>query len=124
MPNPNQTFGHASEQLAVEYLRGKGYKILTRNFRTPFGEVDIIARDNDVVVFIEVKARKTQCFGHPKWAVTKAKQRKMTMVAQAYLKKHAGLDTRSRFDVVTIQHTGGQLVIELIANAFSDAYAR
>ena len=82
------------------------------------GEIDIIAKHEGVLVFIEVKARRTERFGDPKWAVTPDKQRRISMVALAYLKKHHSVDTRSRFDVVTVRHTRRAPVIEVITNAF------
>ena len=123
MHNSNQTFGRQSETAAVAHLRGLGYTIIDRNYRTSFGEIDIIAAHKGVLVFIEVKARKTGRFGDPKWAVTPHKQRKISMVALAYLKKHHSIDTRSRFDVVTVRHTGQAPVIEVVTNAFELAYA-
>ena len=122
MANSSQKFGRQSEAAAVDHLRRLGYKILCRNYRTPFGEIDIIAKHKGVLVFIEVKARKSRRYGDPKWAVTPNKQRKISMVALAYLKKHHNLDTRSRFDVVTVQLAGETPVIEVVANAFELAY--
>ncbi len=122
MLNSNQTFGQQSETAAVAHLRRRGYKILHRNYRSPFGEIDIIAMHEGVLVFIEVKARRTERFGDPKWAVTPDKQRKISMVALAYLKKHHSIDTRSRFDVVTVRQTRRAPVIEVITNAFELAY--
>ena len=75
MPNANQKFGQQSEAAAVDHLRRRGYKIIQRNYRTSFGEIDIIAEHEGVLVFIEVKARKTKGFGNPKWAITPNKQR-------------------------------------------------
>lgn len=122
MFNARQQFGHASERLAESYLKRKGYKILERNFRTRQGEIDLIARHGESIVFIEVKARRTGRYGVPQRAVTPAKQRKISMAALAYLKAHYSIDTRARFDVVTIQEFQNQPHIEVIANAFELAY--
>jgi len=68
MLNRRQQFGEAAEALAARLLKKRGYKIIETNYRTPLGEVDIIARDGDTLVFVEVKARQTGQFGAPKWA--------------------------------------------------------
>lgn len=117
-----QRMGRNGEELAVAYLRKLGYKIIKRNYRMPQAEIDIIAKHKGVIVFVEVKARQTQTFGHPKWAVTPAKQRKISMAALAYLKQNHTLNTRARFDVVTIQSLVDNPQIEIIANAFELAY--
>lgn len=123
MTGSKQRTGRHGEELAVRHLRRKGYKIIERNFRTRRGEIDIIARHRGVLVFIEVKARKSMRYGDPKFAVTKDKQRKISMVALEYLKQHDGLQTRARFDVVTVQSSEDAPKIEVIANAFELAYA-
>ena len=123
MTRHKQRTGRLGEDLAVRHLRRKGYKIIERNFRTRLGEIDIIARHKDQLVFIEVKARKSVNYGDPKFAVTARKQRKISMVALAYLKQHHDLETSARFDVVTIQPDADAPKIEVIANAFELAYA-
>jgi len=123
MPNRKQNFGQQGEDLAVRHLRKRGYKIIERNFRTRNGEIDIIARHRDCIAFIEVKTRRTRRYGTPKLAVTAAKQRKISMVALAYLKKYHSLETRARFDVVTVQASENGPSIDIIPNAFELAYA-
>ncbi len=123
IPNPKQQVGQRGEELAVKHLQRKGYKIIERNFRTRLGEIDIIAKHKGVLVFVEVKARRTQRFGHAKLAVTAAKQRKISMAALTYLKTHYKTQPRARFDVVTIQPADGHPRIEVIANAFELNYA-
>lgn len=123
MPNRKQHFGQQGEDLAVRHLKKKGYKIIKRNYRTRNGEVDIIAKHKGRVVFIEVKTRQSQRYGHPKFAVTADKQRKISMVALEYLKKNHSLQSRARFDVVTVQSSENGPVIEIVANAFELAYA-
>lgn len=124
MPNLNQLFGKKSESDAVNHLKALGYKILEINYRTRLGEVDIIAKDADTIAFVEVKARKSKAYGHPKLAVTLKKQRKLSMVALAYLKAKGQSDARARFDVVSVTLTpdAGTPIIELIKNAFELAY--
>jgi putative endonuclease len=110
------------EELAVEHLQKKGYKVIERNFRTRTGEIDIIARHKGRIVFIEVKTRQSKRYGNPKLALTANKQRKISMVALEYLKKNHSLQTRSRFDVVTVQPSDCGPAIEVIPNAFELAY--
>jgi putative endonuclease len=114
----DKVYGRNSEDAAVAFLRRQGYKILERNFRTRLGEIDIVARHKGTLVFVEVKARRSLRYGHPKLAVTAAKQRTLSLVALIYLKKHATLETRARFDVVTLQTIEGKTEVELFANAF------
>ena len=86
------------------------------------GEIDIIARDGRVLAFIEVKARRTDEFGGPKWAVTSRKQRKISMVALKYLKETQQMGKKARFDVVAIRLLPSDPDVEIIKNAFELAY--
>ena len=122
MLNRQQQFGKYSERLAVEYLKLKGYRIVETNYRSSQGEIDIIARDKDTLVFVEVKARHSRRFGSAKGAVTPAKQRKISMAALEYLKKNGRTDVRARFDVVAIDTAAGTTDIEVVKNAFALAY--
>ena len=79
MANASQKFGQNSEAVAVDHLRRLGYRILQRNYRTAFGEIDIVAEHQGVLVFIEVKARKSGRYGHPKVAITAQKRRKISI---------------------------------------------
>jgi putative endonuclease len=122
MADARQQFGRQGEELAVAHLRKKGYKLIERNYRTRAGEIDIIAKHKGRIVFIEVKTRRTGRYGDPKAAVTLKKQRKISMVALAYLKKYHTLQTPARFDVVTVRSTDAGDVIDIIPNAFELAY--
>lgn len=117
-----QQVGNAGETMAAWYLEGCGYRILERNYRTPLGEIDIVARDRNVIVFIEVKTRRGSDFGNPKAAVTPRKQETLSKVALAYLKATGQMDARARFDVVSILISDGPPGIELVRNAFDLAY--
>lgn len=97
-----ESFGDAGEQLASEYLTRLGFKIVARQQSSRIGEIDLIARDGDTIVFVEVKTRKSMSAGHPAEAVTAQKQRQITRAALAYLKGHGLLECRVRFDVVAI----------------------
>ena len=110
--------GIKGENLAAKFLRRKGYVIMQRNVKTPFGEIDIIARDRDTIVFIEVKTRKDTLFGYPFEAVTKRKIHKLKHSALFYLKKQRQ-EPRARFDVLSIFSTDAvQPKIEHIIDAF------
>jgi putative endonuclease len=95
----NRLLGDRGEQEAARHLRRQGLRILHRGYRTNQGEIDLIALDGNVVVFVEVKARRQ---GVPAEAVTPEKQRRLTLAALHFLKKHGLLEQRSRFDVVAI----------------------
>ena len=122
MVNERQRFGRTSEQMAADFLKREGYRILERNYRTRVGEIDLIAKQKGVLVFVEVKARRSGSYGHPKRAVHPTKQRRISMAALIYLKKNGGTAQRARFDVVSIQDSAGQPKIEVIRNAFELAY--
>ena len=94
--------GNLGEDLAVKFLLEKGYELLERNFFKPFGEIDIIAKDTDYVVFIEVKARKNVKFGFPREFVNKNKIKKIQDVAQMYMLEKNLFGIRIRFDVIEI----------------------
>ena len=123
MNNWRQKFGKQGEALAVRRLKKAGYKIIETNYRTRLGEIDIIAKDKDTIVFIEVKTRTSVHFGSPKWAVTPKKQKKISMVALYYLKATNQSAVRARFDVVTIISNRDKPQVEIIKNAFDLAYA-
>lgn len=107
--------GNIAEDQAVQYLKEKDYKILDRNFSCKMGEIDIIAQDTQKnLVFVEVKQRKTNLFGGGIAAVNKAKQRRITLTAAAYIKKTKINYTALRFDIITV--TAG--VIQHYENAF------
>ena len=114
--------GQEGEQLAVRHLKRLGYRIICRNYRSPLGEIDIIARHRGVLVFVEVKSRSTETFGSPKLAVTPAKQRKLSQVAWHYLQQHNLTEASARFDVVTISRMQGSPHFEVIENAFESTY--
>jgi len=109
--------GTKGEDLAVEFLKRKGYRIISRNFRTPFGEIDIIAEDKRTIVFVEVKTRADSTFGRPFEAVDYRKRERLRKVALFYL-KHSGKDSPSRFDVLSIELDGGRNRVEHIIDAF------
>ena len=114
--NRRQT-GSFYERKAGEYLEKQGYKILEYNYRCRAGEIDIVARDGEYLVFCEVKYRKDDKKGTPLEAVTLQKQRTISRCAMFYIMER-GVDGKAcRFDVAGI--TGSEKKIELIRNAFS-----
>ncbi len=111
------TLGREGEELAVEFCKKKGYRILEKNYRTVFGEIDIIAMDKGVIVFIEVKTRADMAFGYPFEAVTRRKREKIRKVALSFLKRFRK-ELPARFDVLSINIHGGRKQIEHIKDAF------
>jgi putative endonuclease len=122
MPSKPQQFGEKGESLAAWYLRKKGYKIIEQNYRSHLGEIDIIAKEKQTIVFVEVKSRRSVRYGSPKFAVTPKKQRKISMVALYYLKTTRQTDVKARFDVVAITANRDAPQIEIVKNAFELAY--
>lgn len=120
--NHRQKIGKSGESAALRFLKKKGYKILEQNYRTRLGEIDIIARDRQTIVFIEVKTRRSLEYGSPKMALTPKKQRNISMTALYYLKVNDQSHAHARFDVVTVQSGAGELAIDIIKNAFELAY--
>ena len=112
----SREIGAQKEDLAAEYLREKGYFIIEKNYRVRQGEIDLVARDGDCIVFVEVKYRRDEACGNPLEAVTSKKQRQICKTAYYYMnqKKISTDNTAIRFDVVGI--TGKK--IEHIMNAF------
>jgi len=109
--------GQRGEDLAASYLKKKGYKIIHRNFKTMIGEIDIIARDRDDLVFIEVKTRESLEYGQPFESVNRNKRRKIANVAMLYLKKLKDIP-HCRFDVVSVYYKEGRPEFDLIQYAF------
>ncbi|HXX57941.1 MAG TPA: YraN family protein [Thermodesulfovibrionales bacterium] len=109
--------GIKGEELAVRFLRKKGYRILRKNFRSPVGEIDIIAEEGKTIVFVEVKTRTDDSFGHPFEAVDTRKKEKLRRAALSYLKQ-CKEELPSRFDVLSIEMDGGKSRIEHIIDAF------
>ena len=110
--------GQAGEDLAARYLEKIGLKILDRNYRFERGEIDIVAEEDKEIVFVEVKARRSQTFGTPEDAVTEEKQEQIHAVAEGYLFEH-DIDNRPvRFDVVAVEFRNGRAEIRHIRDAF------
>ena len=120
--DPRHQFGQASELQAEQFLLAKGYRILDRNVRTRLGELDLVADDHGVVVFVEVKGRATEAFGGALLAVDRRKQVKLTKLAAQYLAQRHWSEKACRFDVVLVQgRPSSQGRIEHLQNAFDVA---
>jgi putative endonuclease len=114
--------GKAGEDLALRKVESLGYQCIARNYRCSLGELDLVARDGETLVFIEIKTRKGKSLDYAKEAVHARKQRQMSKVALAYMKKTGCEDAKARFDVVVIHQKGPEREIEVIRNAFDLAY--
>ena len=118
MSTARQSLGAAGEKAAAEALVRAGYSILERNVRTPFGEIDLLARQGSVLCFIEVKTRSSDAFGHPAEAVTPAKQSHLRKAAALILQRMKW-DGDCRFDVVAVtKGSDGALAAEILPDAF------
>jgi putative endonuclease len=119
-PAEHLQLGVRGEKLAAHYLRRQGFKILYRNFRgRTGGEIDLVCRDRDTLVFVEVKTRTREDFGRPLEAVNRKKEHRISMGALAWLRLLGNPDIFFRFDVVEVIIAPGEAPkIELIRNAF------
>ena len=98
--------GWWGETLALWWLRAKGMRLVTRNWRCPLGELDLVMRDGDTIVFVEVKTRSSPTAGQPEEAVGREKQRRIFRLAQAFLAAQRLREVPCRFDVVAVSFTG------------------
>lgn len=118
-----QSLGRWGESLAAEYLEKQGYSILSRNYRTPYGEIDLIAEiaHPQTIVFIEVKTRRTRDFGMPEDSVNSRKQNHLLSAVEHYLQQHPEFNGATRVDVIAIQRYQADQppVITHFENAFS-----
>lgn len=119
MPD-NISIGKKGEDEALKVLKRSGYRILERNYRCRYGEVDLIARDGDTIVFVEVKTRGSDRFGPPQQSVDLRKQRHIISVSNTYLAHYNLTDRPVRFDVVSIEVRDGRYFTEIIKDAFGD----
>ena len=120
-PTAKMVLGERGEKFAAKFLRRHGYKILVRRFKTRAGEMDIICRQQDWLVFVEVKTRKSDDYGAPSEAVAREKQKHMSKVALEYLRMLGNPEIHWRFDIVEVILQDGERKprdIRLIQNAF------
>jgi putative endonuclease len=114
--------GKAGEEMAFRKIKKLGYKCLERNYRCPLGEIDLIARHGDCLVFIEIKTRKGRNIAYAKEAVNLRKKRQISKTALYYMKENNCCDSKSRFDVVAVSINYGKPDIEVIQDAFELVY--
>jgi putative endonuclease len=103
MTNPRQALGRFGEDLAARRLAEEGWAVIQRNYRCRAGEMDIVAQDDDCLVFVEVRTRRSRTHGTPEESVNLAKQRRLVQIALSYLDEHAFYEANWRIDVVAIQ---------------------
>ncbi len=118
MSGERQQLGSLGESLAAEALQRQGYRLLARNVRTPLGEIDLVARQGEALVFIEVKLRRNLRFGSPAEAVTVSKQRRLRRAAEYYLRRQPCWPAQIRFDVVAITLIADNPQVTVIQAAF------
>ena len=114
--------GILGEKLAKDFLKNKGYHVIETNFRCPQGEIDIVARDKDCLVFIEVRTKKSLSFGTPEESITPAKMERLRAIAEHYRQTHDNLPPQWRIDVVAVEldRKNKPSRMELIENAVAD----
>lgn len=110
--------GAAAEDDAVAWLKRRGYRVLERNVRNAGGEIDLVARDGDVLCFVEIKARATDAYGPAVAAVDRRKQRRIARAAAVYLATLRGLEPLCRFDVLGMDREGDGWRFTLLQDAF------
>ncbi len=110
--------GTKGENLAARFLKKRGFKIITQNYRTPFGELDIVAEDNGRLVFVEVRTLRAEARHSPEETVNFKKQQKISRLALAYIQEKGLEDRLARFDVIAIEASRPQPTIRHIPDAF------
>jgi putative endonuclease len=111
--------GHAAERHACIYLEDRGLALVKRNFRSQFGEIDLIMQDGDVVVFVEVRQRRSEAFGTPAETVDGRKQSRLRATAEIWLQQHPSQSKNPcRFDIVAITDHARGPVVQWLSDAF------
>ena len=111
-------FGDEAECRAADYLISRGYKILQRGYHYGHKEIDIICQKENTIVFVEVKASRTNKFGQPEYRVTEGKRRNLTIAAQGYIAENMLTDVDFRFDVICYIRMGGDVRLNHLPGAF------
>lgn len=124
MGREKKDIGAAGEIMASAFLRKKGYRIICSNFRTPFGEIDIVARHKGIMIFVEVKSRVSSSLGPPHLSITHMKRQHIIKNALFYMKRHGLENINWRVDVVSVKLNCEREIehIEIIENAVEDDY--
>ncbi|MFQ3548926.1 MAG: YraN family protein [Armatimonadota bacterium] len=120
MCSSKSKLGLSAEILASSYLAEIGYKIIDSNYHSRYGEIDIIANENENLVFVEVRCRRTNTYGSPIESITNKKKNNIILTAQDYIEKKQLYDMPCRFDVVEVTSNEGKLSIkEVVKDAFT-----
>jgi putative endonuclease len=114
----NKAVGRRGEKIAERYLKRRGYRIVTRNFRAAGAEIDLVAMDGATVVFVEVKMRRGEGAGTPEDSVDGRKQRQIRRAAEVFAARYHASDRDWRFDVIAISGAGRRTQVELLKDAF------
>jgi putative endonuclease len=114
----SKSLGKRGEEEALKYLTNKGYEIVDTNFRYDRAEIDVIARDRGVLVFVEVKTRRADTLGEPEDAVTFRKREQIRKAAEGYLFEHKLADVECRFDVIAIKRSGTDSTVSHFRDVF------
>lgn len=114
----NQTLGKYGEDRAAEYLLDRGYQIIDRNWRCSVGEIDLVAKENDRFVFVEVKTRNGGGFGHPFEAITEQKVQRMRRLVAAWCESKGAAGAKVRLDAIAVLVRGGRVAIEHLKQVF------
>jgi len=126
MVDTRKKLGNRGEKIAAKVLRKQGYRIIEKNYHSRLGEIDIVAKEDESIVFVEVKTRCSTDFGLPEEALSYDKKRRLSKLALGYLAHRRIKDTNCRFDVVSILMDNKKVSkvkhIELIKNAFPAVY--
>jgi putative endonuclease len=119
-PLNKREIGKQAEQQACLFLQNKGFQLLEQNYHSRFGEIDLIMRDRDDIVFVEVRSRSCMEYGHPLESIDRRKQQKLINTAVLFLQKKGWLyKVTGRFDIITMQFLSGKWQLDWIKNAFS-----
>lgn len=113
MTNKRIRTGKWGESIAVDFLQENGFRILERNYRSGYGEVDIIAQKDQAIVFFEVKTRTNRAFGLPEDTITAAKRTHLEATAQMYMQEHPEYEGECRIDVLAIEIIAGSENLEI-----------
>jgi len=116
--NKNKSIGKYGEDRATEFLQRNGYQVIDRNWRCQVGEIDIVARDVDCLVFAEVKTRTRVGFGHPFEAITSAKMQTMRKLVGEWCRAHHIASVQVRLDAISVLLSGGRVQIEHLKQVF------
>lgn len=122
MTDPRQVLGAAAEAFVAQWFEARGYEVLARNWLARGGELDVVLRRADLVVFVEVRSVSRRWLASPTVSVTPRKQARVATAADQFLRTHRLDPGRIRFDVAGVMPDGGQWRLELVENAFVPAW--